>query len=256
MDKDAVDETTGEESEQALYQSLAGRLMALSAALAGADSVAAVLQRVVDATLAVVPGADFVSVTLRSVDGRFHTPVATDSLAEEIDKLQYRYGQGPCVECARPGGPGYAHSPDVLVDAQWPQFGPAAAVLGVRSVLAVQLLPDATPPRMSGALNIFSQHPGGLAVGEKNTALLLASCATVALARTETVTRAELQSAHLLKALESRDIIGQAKGILMQRRGITADAAFEILRQTSQDLNIRLVELARTLATRHHELDL
>ena len=62
--------------------------------------------------------------------------------------------------------------------------------------------------------------------------------------------------AHLEKALETRDIIGQAKGILMQRRGCTAEEAFDLLRHTSQDLNVKLADLAHLLATRHTELDL
>jgi AmiR/NasT family two-component response regulator len=65
---------------------------------------------------------------------------------------------------------------------------------------------------------------------------------------------ADLRETQLRKALETRDVIGQAKGILMQRRGITAEEAFDLLRRTSQDLNIRLAELASTLATRHTEL--
>jgi AmiR/NasT family two-component response regulator len=61
---------------------------------------------------------------------------------------------------------------------------------------------------------------------------------------------------NLRRAIDSRDVIGQAKGILMQRRGIGADEAFVLLRRTSQQLNVKLAELARTLATRHTELDL
>ncbi|MDT7798847.1 MAG: hypothetical protein QOI78_2280, partial [Actinomycetota bacterium] len=66
----------------------------------------------------------------------------------------------------------------------------------------------------------------------------------------------ELEATHLRKAVESRDVIGQAKGILMQRRGITADEAFDVLRRASQELNVKLADLARTLADRHTELDL
>ncbi|WP_146073598.1 ANTAR domain-containing protein, partial [Amycolatopsis sp. CA-126428] len=58
------------------------------------------------------------------------------------------------------------------------------------------------------------------------------------------------------KAIDSRDVIGQAKGIIMARRGVSADAAFDILRRTSQDLNVKLADLARTLAGRHTEIDL
>jgi AmiR/NasT family two-component response regulator len=67
---------------------------------------------------------------------------------------------------------------------------------------------------------------------------------------------AELREIQLRRALDSRDVIGQAKGILMHRRGISAEQAFDLLRRSSQDLNVKLAELARLLATRHTELDL
>ncbi|MFC0111477.1 ANTAR domain-containing protein [Kibdelosporangium aridum] len=60
----------------------------------------------------------------------------------------------------------------------------------------------------------------------------------------------------MLKAIDSRDVIGQAKGILMARRGITAEKAFDELRRASQNLNIKLTEVARLLATHHTELDI
>jgi AmiR/NasT family two-component response regulator len=70
------------------------------------------------------------------------------------------------------------------------------------------------------------------------------------------VTRGQLQATHLQKAIESRDVIGQAKGIIMARRGVSADEAFDLLRRTSQDLNVKLADLARTLSARHEEIDL
>ena len=69
-------------------------------------------------------------------------------------------------------------------------------------------------------------------------------------------TTAELDGAQLRQALDTRDVIGQAKGILMERRGITADEAFDVLRTTSQSLNIKLTDLAATLAQRHAEIEL
>jgi AmiR/NasT family two-component response regulator len=108
---------------------------------------------------------------------------------------------------------------------------------------------------MSGALNIYSRELDGLSNADGDIALLLATHASLALAHTQALTNAELQTAHLRKAIDSRDVIGQAKGILMQRRGITAPEAFDVLRQASQELNVKLAELASTLATRHADLD-
>lgn len=84
--------------------------------------------------------------------------------------------------------------------------------------------------------------------------LLLATHASLALAATHASTRGQMMEANLRRAVDSRDVIGQAKGILMASRDIDAGAAFDILRRTSQELNIKLSDIAETLATRHHEL--
>ncbi|WP_329048013.1 GAF and ANTAR domain-containing protein [Amycolatopsis sp. NBC_01488] len=219
-------------------------------------TVGGVLRLVVGAASAIVPDADLVSVTLREPDGRYHTPVETDPVAVRLDQVQYDHGEGPCVESARPDGPAIGWSQDLAHDPRWPSFGPAAAAHGYHSVLATALLPDARPPRRSGALNIYSSKPGAFDTAAIDLALLLATHASLALAHTEAVLAAELESANLRRAVDSRDVIGQAKGILMQRRGITADEAFDVLRRASQDLNVKLADLARTLAARHTEVDL
>jgi hypothetical protein len=219
-------------------------------------TVGGVLKEIVETARQVVPGADLVSVTLREPDGTFHTPVETDAIAVELDRLQYESRHGPCVEAARPDGPAIGGSADLANDPRWPVFGPGAAAHGFHSVLATALLPDARPPRLSGALNIYSRRRGGFDSAAIDIALLLATHGSLALAHTRDVAAAALETAHLRKAIDSRDVIGQAKGILMLRRGVTAEEAFGILRRASQELNIKLADLARTIATRHRELDL
>ncbi|MFJ7213857.1 GAF and ANTAR domain-containing protein [Amycolatopsis sp. NPDC098790] len=219
-------------------------------------TVGGVLRLVVGAASALVPGADLVSVTLREPDGTYHTPVETDAVAVRLDQVQYDHAEGPCVESARPDGPAIGWSQNLAQDPRWPSFGPAAAGFGYHSVLATALLPDALPPRRSGALNIYSSRPEAFDSRSIDLALLLATHASLALAHTEAVVAADLEREHLHRAVESRDVIGQAKGILMQRRGITADEAFDVLRRASQDLNVKLADLAVALATRHTEVDL
>ena len=121
-----------------------------------------------------------------------------------------------------------------------------AAGLGVRSVLAVGLFPRGGAPRM-GALNAYSHRPGGLDEQDRDLLLVLAAHASTALAATQATTASELEVAHLREALRSRDVIGQAKGILMERRGVSADEAFDILRRASQSLNIKLTQVAEKL---------
>nr|WP_281283175.1 ANTAR domain-containing protein [Kutzneria buriramensis] len=116
------------------------------------------------------------------------------------------------------------------------------------------MLPAAGPGQVSGALTIYSRRAGGLSRADRDTALLLATHGSLALAHVRTAELADLQRAQLRRAVDSRDLIGQAKGILMSRQGISSDEAFDLLRRTSQDLNVKLVDVAHTLTTRHGEL--
>lgn len=242
--------------EDAETSTLAKDFAQLTTMLLASDTVAGVLHRVLFAAAEMIPGADLVSVTLRSADGGFHTPAETDPMATELDGLQYAAGHGPCLDSARRSGPAYAGSDDLAVEPTWPAFGPAAAERGYLSVLSISLVPDAAPPRLSGALNIYSRRRAAFTDSARDRALLLATHASLALATTRAVERADLERTQLHQALDSRDVIGQAKGILMHRRGIDADEAFALLRRASQHLNVKLSELARTLATRHTELEL
>jgi hypothetical protein len=234
---------------------LAQQFATLTYSLLDATTSGEVLDQVVQATTDVVPGADVVSVTLRTPDGRFFTPARTDPLAAELDQLQFGLGEGPCVEAARAAGPGVVACRDLAAEPLWPRFGPAAAERGINALMSTTLLPHAQLPQLSGALNIYSHSRRGLDEASQSAALLLATHASLALAYTHAVETAELQATNLRRAIDSRDVIGQAKGILMNRRGMSADDAFDLLRSTSQDLNVKLVELAETLATRHTELD-
>jgi GAF domain-containing protein len=240
--------------EDSALRILAGQLTRLTRELLDATSVAGALQRIVVAVTEVVTGADLVSVTLRGSNGDFHTPAQTDPVAGQLDQLQYDFGEGPCVDAARPGGPAVAISVDLAVETAWPRFAPAALARGYASIVSTALLPDARQPRLSGALNIYSRQRGGLTATDRDIALLLAAHASLVLATTQAFTAAELQAEHLRKAIESRDVIGQAKGILMQRRGVSADEAFGVLRRASQGLNVKLADLAQVLSSRHTEL--
>lgn len=241
--------------ERAAADSLVPRFAELAAGLLEAGSVGEALQRVVTAAGSVVPAAGLVSITLRAPDGTFHTPVETGTEASDLDQAQYRSNRGPCLDSARADGPAMALSEDLATETRWPEFAAAAARHGYRSVLATTLLPDARAPRLSGALNIYARERSAFGEDDRDRALLLATHASLALAATEAISRAALQETQMRTALASRDVIGQAKGILMARRGLSAEEAFDVLRRTSQDLNVKLVDLATTLASRPSALD-
>ena len=231
---------------------LAGEFVRLAENLLTATTVHGVLDRVVNAARVAIPGADLVSVTLATETG-YTTPVHTDDMALKLDEVQYRLGEGPCVEATRTPGLGLTFSADLAQGVQFPNFGPAAAEIGVHSVLAVGLFPDRDNDRF-GALNVYAFEAGGLDELDRDLALILAAHASTALAATLATTAAELESAQLRQALQSRDVIGQAKGILMERRGISADEAFDVLRRASQSLNIKLTTVAQTLVDRRAEI--
>jgi ANTAR domain-containing protein/GAF domain-containing protein len=222
---------------------LAYEFVHLAELLAVESTVRGVLQRVVDAARIAVPGADVVSVTLRTPGG-FHTPVETDALATRLDEVQYELDEGPCVEATRTAGLGMTFSADLGAGREYPRFGPAAARLGVGSVLAVGLFPHGGDTPRMGALNVYSRKVDGLDELDRDIAFVLSAHASTALSATMASTAADLESAQLRQALSSRDVIGQAKGILMERFKLTADQAFQALARVSMDTNKKVREVA------------
>jgi len=232
---------------------LVAEFVSLSAKLLDAPTVQDVLDRIAEATLRVVQGADVVSVSLRSRDGTLDTPATTDPVGVRLDELQNELDEGPCLDASRVPGLGFAYSPDLAGGQEFPKWGPAAAEVGVESAMAVGLCPAQDPPRI-GSLNVYSRRRGGLDQADRDSALVLAAHASTAVAGSLASSRSELQVTQLTEAVRSRDVIGQAKGILMERRGVDAEEAFRILRSASQSLNVKLARIAETLTQRRGEL--
>ncbi|GLZ47682.1 hypothetical protein Acsp06_38670 [Actinomycetospora sp. NBRC 106375] len=216
--------------------------------------VVAVVERVMDAAHRVVPGADIVSVVLRGPDGRLDTVASSHPAAQQADALQDEVGEGPSHTAMHNTGVGASMDHMLGPDAPWPAFGVRAAEdLQLGAVLSTGMFPGGAPPRF-GALNFYSWTADGLDAADRDHALVLAAHAATAIAAVQGRTAAELRESQLREALQSRDVIGQAKGVLMERRGLTSDEAFDVLRRTSQDLNVKLREVAETLVTRREEL--
>jgi AmiR/NasT family two-component response regulator len=108
------------------------------------------------------------------------------------------------------------------------------------------LFPDSSPPRL-GALNLYARQPGALTDTDVEVVLLLAAHLATTLAALLRAEADRRQVRGLREALDSRDVIGQAKGILMERHGMDADTAFDTLSRASQRLNIKLRDLAEQL---------
>jgi GAF domain-containing protein len=153
-----------------------------------------------------------------------------------LDRLQQQLGDGPCISAARHQS--VFRIEDSRQDERWPEFAAEAAPLRVRSMLCVPLGVD---ERGLGALSLYAAQAAAFSDLHERVATLLATFAALALAEAQ---RAD----QLHDALGSRDVIGQAKGILMERHGVTADAAFGVLARVSQAENMKLAEIARRLA--------
>lgn len=217
-------------------------------------SVDGVLTRLVHAARFLIPGADVVSITLRRGEGDYYTPVRTDEMADELDRLQYAYDEGPCLDAADPDGPAYAHSDDLAGETPWPDFASGTVEKGYRSILSTALLTRPEPEPFTGALNIYAREPGGFGVHSRDMAFILATFASFALAAVHDreksqhdLTKVRTEAANLRKALDTRTVIGQATGILMARRELDADGAFEVLARASQNHNVKVVDLAGLL---------
>jgi GAF domain-containing protein len=157
------------------------------------------------------------------------------------DELQYEKGYGPCMDAGRGGV--LLRIDDMQTEERWPDYvRHAQAEAGVRSSLSVPL-----PYQGSsiGALNNYSSRPGAFATPESLQAgLEVAEIVAVTVANAEAHWQLGEQARNMRIAMESRAVIEQAKGVLMAQRHVTAEQAFEILREASQRYNRKLRDIA------------
>jgi GAF domain-containing protein len=248
MDQDESGQGTGRGKPSAQYtgeaagwNELAEKFSELARSMQDEKGLEHTLDAIVHAAAESVPGADDASIT--SVVGRrnVETTAATGAVARAVDQAQYETGQGPCLDSL------YEQETlrlsDMCTERRWPDFAARASELGIRSMLAVQLY--VTGDNL-GALNLHSRQPDSFTDESEQVALMLAAHAAVALAGAQA-------RAHMQTAVNSRDLIGQAKGILMERYKISSHDAFRLLVVASQNTNIKLFDVAEYL-TRTGEL--
>lgn len=217
---------------------LENALRTLSRLLLAEETLEETHGRVARLACRTLPPCDVASLTMVTA-GRPSTPVQTEAVAVDLDAVQYRSRRGPCLEAYEAGK--IVREKICEQSDRWPEFSEVAEKAGVKSVLAVPLVIN---DQSLGALNLYSKSPAGYDETAEETALLFSQQAAVACANAEVYWRTFTLTEHLREALESRDVIGQAKGILMARRNCTAEAAFEMLRKASQHRNIKLREIA------------
>lgn len=211
----------------------------VATALFDAGSVEETLQKIVGLARLAVDGCEAAGVFLFET-GAVRTVAATSALVERVDQLQIDAGEGPCLDASA-----QAHSfcaDDLLDDERWPTFGPLAVGAGIRSVLAYPL--SAARP---SALNLYAALPAAFGAMDRAQGVLFATLARHALDSAEDRASGEANTRNLGEALRTREVIGQAQGILMERERITAAQAFDVLRRASQHMNVKLREVAAAL---------
>ena len=208
------------------------------------ETMDSVLSRVAELTKQVLPGADEVSVTLASAKGAV-TAAYTGELAMQADERQYGLDGGPCLDAGRGGVVLLIR--DMRTEDRWPDYSPEAVKAGVLSSLSVPL---PIQEDVVGALNIYATTPDAFSDEDIERAEAFAAYAAIAVSNANTFVSTAETAEQMKAAMMSRVEIEQAKGILMAREGITADAAFEVLVRASQRENRKLREIAREIVAR------
>ncbi|OBF06380.1 histidine kinase [Mycobacterium sp. ACS4054] len=212
---------------------LAMRMAELARDIAAPRSLGDVLIDVTTAAVELIPAADIAGVLLVKGGGDFESVADTDGLAAQLDKLQHDFGEGPCHDAALKQT--IVRTDDLREEPRWPRYAPAAVEHGVLSSLSFKLY---TADRTAGALNLFSFRPNVWDTEAETIGSVFAAHAASAI-------MASRHGQQMQSALSTRDRIGQAKGIIMERYGVDELRAFDLLRRLSQESQTKLVDIAQ-----------
>lgn len=211
------------------------------------EDVSGFLRNLVHGAVEMTPGAEACGLTVERA-GRGVTVVHSGQLAARGDERQYELDDGPCLEAMRTGR--VVSVADMSVEGRWGAYPERAVEAGVRSSLS---LPLTIGDRGRGALNLYSTRPRVFTEGDARTAESWAAQASGALSVAWRMAEGEEAVDHLNRGMISRQVIGQAVGLLMAQRRCTADEAFQLLKGASQRGNEKLRDLAERIVTGHEE---
>jgi GAF domain-containing protein len=198
------------------------------------------LDAIVHAAQQTVPGFEHVGISITHGNGTIETRAGTGPLVWEIDELQYKLREGPCYDAIRHGGVTVLH--DIATETRWPQYVAEASSRGLRAQMGLQLF---TESGTLGGLNLYSRSPG-VDPDAVQLAELFAAHAAIALGRA----RHEHQ---LNESVASRQAIGTAVGIIMERYRIAEDRAFQFLVRASSTSNLKLRTIAQEVVETANE---
>ncbi|HEY3831225.1 MAG TPA: GAF and ANTAR domain-containing protein [Acidimicrobiia bacterium] len=218
-------------------------LVALNQSMVSEESLHDTLARVAYIACQSPVGADNAGVTLQRGDGPTTAAFYGDA-ALPLDTAQYEADDGPCLAAYRTGE---IVRLETIAEhnEQWPHFAEAAAQHGIVSSLSLPMRLDS---ETVGAMNLYSSTPLVLSEADVDLARLFAEQAAVAVSNAEVYWKTYALTQNLMAALESRELIGEAKGIIATTDKVTLDHAFDSLRRRSQQLNMKLRDVAQHVA--------
>lgn len=240
---------SGSAREQRLIDSVA----AVAGSLVDGDDAVDILQALVDACQ-LLEGVDQAAIMLLDDAGVLDVVASTSEQSRLIELLQISGEAGPCIECVRTGRAVIVSDISVTPDLpsrRWAAFRRGAAEHGFGSVSA---LPLRVRDRVIGSLNLFGASSGEIAPEFLRTAQALADIATVSVLNERTLRESTLIAEQLQRALTSRVVIEQAKGVLAHMRGVDMDAAFGLLRGFARSHSEPIADVARRVVALELEL--
>jgi len=234
MARSDVETTSGRPDPRAAFAEL-------STIMLGAQPLSETLSRIAQLAKQTIPGAAEVSVTLMQ-DGTVTSVSFTGPLAVQLDERQYESGFGPCMDAALSG----ATIPidDTAQGGAYPDFGRVAFRHGITHTISIGLPVE---QRTVGALNVYGSGEGPFDETTAELATAFASHAAVAVSNAGLYASTATLAGNLQKALDSRAVIDQAKGVLMGRHRCSADAAFDLLVRQSSQRNRKLRDIAQDI---------
>ena len=203
-----------EDAPHQLSADLTAVLANLGGVLLSTETVDTAVKLVTRLAVETVPGTLRAGVTLVDERGK-RTIAASDVGVEEADALQYQLNSGPCLTAWREQVA--VRIDDVEADARWPEWAVAVAALKLRSVLSLPLVAGG---EAIGAVKVYSQRPNAYGAAAERSLGLFAQQAAILLADTRMMSSVRQLNADLTRALDNRDVIGQAKGILIAQGAV------------------------------------
>ncbi|MEU6132861.1 GAF and ANTAR domain-containing protein [Saccharopolyspora sp. NPDC047091] len=222
-------------------EELAVALATMSRDLLAQDGVQPTLDRICRHAVALVDGCEHAGIMTLHGGGerrRVETLAVTDDLVGNSDRFQVELGEGPCLDAAQHREQAYRIA-DMTGTTRWPRYAAKARELGIGSMMGFLLFTDEDE---LGALNLYSSRPGAFTDHSELIGWIMASHAAVAFSSARV-------DAQLHSAVATRQLIGEALGIVMERYKISADQAFDVLRTSSQHTNVKLRDVAERIAT-------